>query len=244
MNPLFVRRTGPGSLLAASLLLGGCFGDDDNNHNSSATDSSRQYEIRVVNATAGQPFSPLTLIAHSAQYHALMPGEAAGTELEQLAEGGNNQPLLTSLSGNNQVFGSLSGDGVVAPGASQTLTLTLTEADASAAYLTLLTMMVNTNDAVVAARSMALANLAVDESWTLTAIAYDAGTEANSETAATIPGPAGGGEGYNAQRDDVADQVTVHPGVITADDGLVTSALAQAHRWDNPAARMTITRSR
>jgi len=72
-------------------------------------------------------------------------------------------------------------------------------------------------------------------------MAYDAGTEANSETAATIPGPAAGGEGYNSTRDD-RDTVGGHPGVISADDGLTGSALDASHRFDNPVARITITR--
>ena len=50
---------------------------------------------------------------------------------------------------------------------------------------------------------------------------WDSGTEANSETAATIPGPAGGGEGFNATRDD-SDTVSFHSGVISQDDGLTS----------------------
>ena len=69
----------------------------------------------------------------------------------------------------------------------------------------------------------------------------DAGTEANSEAAGTIPGPADGGEGYNAERDD-ADLVSFHPGVVSADDGLMMSALTSAHRFDNPAVKLSITR--
>lgn len=243
MKQLLVRHAGLTSVLASSLLLGGCFNDDDDDHQTAQADTSRVFEITVTNATAGQPFSPLTLITHTDQYHAFMAGSAASTELEQLAEGGNNQPLLASLVGNSHVFASQSGDGVVVPGASQTLTLELGESEVTAAYLTLLTMMVNTNDAIVAADSMVLADLAVDESWTIAALTYDTGTEANSETAATIPGPAGGGEGYNAARDDIADQVTLHPGVISADDGLASSALSQVHRWDNPAALIRIVRT-
>ncbi|HFQ61119.1 MAG TPA: hypothetical protein ENK39_02315, partial [Epsilonproteobacteria bacterium] len=72
-------------------------------------------------------------------------------------------------------------------------------------------------------------------------VTYDAGTEANSELASTIPGPAGGGEGFNAARDD-KDFVSVHEGVVTKDDGLSTSALTQMHKWDNPAASVSIER--
>ena len=39
------------------------------------------------------------------------------------------------------------------------------------------------------------------------------GTEANTETAATIPGL--GGEGTNLTRDDIIDRVRFHQGVVT-----------------------------
>ena len=79
----------------------------------------------------------------------------------------------------------------------------------------------------------------------LTARAYDTGTEANTESADTVPGPAAGGgaqEGFNAARDDVRDAVFVHAGVITADDGLTSSTLSFTNRWDNPVMQVEIER--
>lgn len=242
MTDLFKRRTGLASILAASVLLTGCFGDDDDND--SKNKEYYTYEVTVLNATAGQPFSPLALIAHNNQYKAFTVGEAASTGLEYLAEGGSNSQILKAASKTGHVHTTLSGEGAVAPGASQTLTLNVEKQDAKSAYLTVLTMLVNTNDAVVAARGVNLSDLAVNGSHRLNAIAYDAGTEANTETAATIPGPAGGGEGFNAARDDRANQVTAHAGAVTSDDGLSTSALTQLHRWDNPTAVITVKRTR
>jgi len=57
-----------------------------------------------------------------------------------------------------------------------------------------------------------------------------------------VPGPAAGGEGFNVTRDDLVDRVTVHAGVVTRDDGLSTSALDVSHRFDNPVARIVVTR--
>ena len=70
---------------------------------------------------------------------------------------------------------------------------------------------------------------------------YDAGTEANTEEAATLV-TAPGGEGFNAERDDV-DFVAMHPGVVGNQDGLTNSALTGAHRFDNPAVKITVTRT-
>ncbi len=46
----------------------------------------------------------------------------------------------------------------------------------------------------------------------------------------------------NAIGDDVNNFVSIHRGVITALDGLTTSALNESHRFDNPAIRINIRR--
>jgi hypothetical protein len=84
--------------------------------------------------------------------------------------------------------------------------------------------------------------LAEGDAWTGRAIVYDAGTEADTEAAGTIPGPADGGEGFNAARDDSDDRVTMHAGVVTQDDGLATSVLTSQHKFDNPAVMVRIER--
>jgi len=76
----------------------------------------------------------------------------------------------------------------------------------------------------------------------LTANVYDAGTEINNEAPGTIPGPADGGEGFNADRSDNVNLVRGHGGVVSSADGLASSVLDQSHRFDNPAVMVTITR--
>ncbi|HKI50534.1 MAG TPA: hypothetical protein VJ995_00535 [Geothermobacteraceae bacterium] len=53
--------------------------------------------------------------------------------------------------------------------------------------------------------------------------------------------PAGGGEGFNPMRDD-RDYVAIHPGVVTAAEGLASSALHERHRFQSPVARLLVTR--
>ena len=72
---------------------------------------------------------------------------------------------------------------------------------------------------------------------TMNLLSYDAGTELNRETAATL-----GSAGFNAARDDVTSTLTVHGGVVSKDDGLTNSALTQLEKWDNPVARVSIKR--
>jgi hypothetical protein len=103
-------------------------------------------------------------------------------------------------------------------------------------------MLVNTNDGFVGETQLDIGSLAIGESLNMNMAVWDAGTEANDESAATIPGPAAGGEGYNSVRDD-NDRVSFHAGVISQDDGLASSVLNATHRFLNPGARLTITRT-
>ncbi len=159
----------------------------------------------------------------------------ASVALETLAESGDSSGLVDET-GVNEL---LSGAGILVPGGSETISVSL-EQD-SVASLSVVTMLVNTNDAFAGTTGFNLAALAVDQTTALRVIAYDAGTEANSEAKGTIPGPADGGEGFNAARDD-NDKVHAHPGVISMDDGLMDSVLSASHRFDNPVLLIKVTR--
>ena len=137
------------------------------------------------------------------------------------------------------VYQGVSGNGLILPGEGDTVTLTLNYKQAK--YLSLASMLVNTNDAFIGESGINIKTLSVGETFTMNMDVWDSGTEANSETAATIPGPAGGGEGFNAARDDT-DAVSFHSGVISQDDGLTASTLSASHRFLNPGARLSITR--
>lgn len=201
--------------------------------------SNAVFEVSAVNLTLGQPLSPLAVIAHDGSFRAFMVGEAASAGLEVLAEGGDNGAFLDEVEGRSEA----SGAAPIGPGATNTIELELDSDDTAGALITVMTMLVNTNDAFTGLNAVDVSAMAVGDSFTRSTIVYDAGTEANSEAAGTIPGPADGGEGFNAARDDLADQVTMHSGVVTSDDGLTSSVLNQMHRFDNPVARFTVTRT-
>lgn len=216
--------------------------NDDNNTAQAPAPTIIEFDVEVVNLTASQPFSPVALIAHDSNYRLFMVGSPATMGLEILAEGGDNTELLNEANANNGVVMSLSGSGPLPPGAMQSSRLMIPENQLDGLLLTGVTMLVNTNDAFTAASNVSLSDLAVSESKMLTTISYDSGTEANTEGSGTMPGPADGGEGFNAIRDDIADEVRMHGGVVTSSDGLTTSRLLEVHRWDNPVARVRITR--
>jgi len=102
-------------------------------------------------------------------------------------------------------------------------------------------MLVNTNDAFTGLSGFSLAELEVGETIDKLVPIYDAGTEENTETAATMPGPAANGEGFNAARE-TRNMITGHGGVVTSSDGLASSALNESHKFDQGAQYLSITR--
>ena len=256
--------------LLAAVLLSGCGGDDDNDHDSSSSSSSSsssimssssessssessssmasmmeiKYSVTITNLTAGQPFSPTAYVLHTPGYAAFSVGMPASVGVEKIAESGAYDDFVMAAAEAPTTLISGAADGGAMPGDTLTLMMSamVNEAHASQVALTLVGMLGNTNDAFMGVDGVNVGELAVGDSMTINPIAYDAGTEANSETAATVPGPAAEGEGFNAERDDNADMVTAHPGVITSDDGKTDSALTHLQRWDNPVSRITITR--
>ena len=184
--------------------------------------------------------SPLAVLTHNGDYQLFEIGQAASVELEHLAEGGSNAELIELMNSNDSVYQGISGNGLVLPGASDEVTITVDPSRYG--YLSVASMFVNTNDAFVGETGLSLKSLAVGESYEMSMNVWDSGTELNDELAATIPGPAGGGEGFNAARNDSNDVVAFHAGVVSQDDGLANSALSANHRFLNPGAKVTITR--
>ena len=194
------------------------------------------YSITLTNLTYAQPLSPVAAALHG-DTKMWQVGQSASVALEKLAEGGDNADFIALTSN----MAAMSSEGPVPPGASVTLDISTTEPMAN--YLTVATMLVNTNDAFSGLTGVDVSTLVLNQekSWRLNV--YDSGTELNNEAVGTMPGPADGGVGYDATRNDI-DLVGYHSGVVSKDDGLSSSVLTQAHRFDNPAVKLTITRTK
>ena len=213
------------AFLAVSLSLTGCGGSSNSNQ--------AQYSLKIKNITAAQPMSPLAVVAHSSGYNLFTVGSSSSIELEKLAEGGDNSLVINTV--NTNIEQTKSSSALLTPGSVQDINIT-----SNAKYISLSTMLVNTNDAFTGLNSYDVSAIGVGKSVEINLIAYDAGTENNSETAQNVPGL--GGEGFNSNRDDTNSLVRVHSGVITADDGLNRSGLTSIHKFENPVATVIITR--
>jgi hypothetical protein len=200
------------------------------------------FEVTVTNLTNGQPLSPVAVIAHQNGYSIFSVGTAASTGLEELAEGGDNSALIAEADANAMVLMSASGAAPIDPAGSETISFEVLESDLPNLSVSAVSMLVNTNDAITAIKGVPVGDMMAGDNASWRTAAYDAGTEANTEAAADIPGPAGGGEGFNATRDDIADRVAMHSGVVSQDDGNAASDLTGQHRFDNPVAEIRIER--
>ena len=248
-----IRGTLSAITLGIAAVISGCGGDSktavvtpvDN------TPTTAVFEVTLVNLTAGQPLSPMLAIVHNDSFTLFKEGDVASTALEYIAESGNTAPLAALIADSKSVITSASGPATpLVPGPDNMVKVTLTVPLTSLATsrLSFASMLGNTNDGFTGVNGESLSNLAINASRNIDLIAYDAGTEANTESADTVPGPAtansgGKREGFNPLRDDTISTIHVHPGIISKDDGLPGSALTHLQRWDNPVAILKIRRT-
>jgi len=236
-------------------LLTACGGSSGGSAANPVESTTASYTVQITNLTHSQPFAPAAIILHEPGFNSFIDGEAASVGVEQLAEGGSPTIALSEAAAASEHLVSIEGAGVGPSTIGNVETVSIPTAIAANLRLTVMTMLVDTNDAFTAVNAIDVSNLAIGSSMSFDAPTWDSGTEANTETADTMPGPAAQGasglaEGFNVLRDDLLDQVHFHPGVVTSAnstdasaEGLSTSVLTEADRWDNPAARIVITRT-
>lgn len=197
--------------------------------------SALEFDVTVTNLTRGQQFTPILVASHKAGVHLFDLGSAASPQLKTLAEEGNVAPLTALLLGNPEVLDVVNSVGLLDPGKSVTQRV---KTGGSFDNLSVAAMLIPTNDGFFTVNDAAGPN--GQASVTILSPAYDAGTERNDETCASIPGPnfvecggpggggaPGGGEGY----------VHIHAGIHGIGD--LDPALRD---WRNPVARITIRR--
>jgi len=200
---------------------------------------TQSFDLTLSNLSSNQPLSPLAVVIHGESYTAWSIGVESSIGLEKLAEEGDVTNFLAEAT-DAGAYTAKAGAGLIFPGEAETLELESISSDDL--KLTFASMFINTNDAFIGIKDLDLASLDIGDELTVLITVYDAGTEENSELSGTIPGPADGGEGYNALRDDV-NVVSRHSGVVTNEDGYADSILDSSHRFDAPAAKLVLKRT-
>ena len=203
---------------------------------------SQMFEIKLTNLTTGEPgsggqvFSHPIFVTHAAGINLAEVGQPASPALVLLAENGDPSGLvaLATAAGAN----SLVAADMVPPGGSITVTVT---ADAVNSSLSVGSMLVSTNDAIIAATDVPLFDEAgMPVSMSIDLNSYDAGSEDNTEMASDIPGPLG----LDAEADPAGSnaRVPTEGGVIMPHAGIQGGAdVGEAFAWTEPTAMLMIT---
>ena len=209
---------------------------------------SQMFEITLTNLTegvhgeSGQTLSPAIFAAHAAGVKLAVVGEPANDAIVMLAEGGSTAGLeaLAAAAGANVQI-AMNADMTrryTMPGQSSTVTIT---ADMVNSSLSVGSMLVSTNDAFIALIDEPLFDAdGMPVSKTIELMAYDAGSEDNTEMASDIPGPLG----LDAEVDPPGSnaRVPTEDGVIAAHPGIQGGAdVSDAFAWTEPTATLTIT---
>jgi len=198
-------------------------------------DGAEMWRVTITNLTppgpgapGSQPLSPPLFVVHSGQADVWGVGEIANHGVAAIAEDANNAPLesaLPALQGVKTVF--TGAGGPIPSGATRSFTV---ETSGEFNRLSVVTMLVNTNDAFTGLDSLRVRGHGSSQET----MAYDAGSERNNELKSHIPGPCCG----NAfVRDPEGALIGPHEGITGR--GELSPAL---YNWHGAAARITIER--
>jgi hypothetical protein len=204
------------------------------------TAAAATWQVEITNVTPAQLFTPILAATHYGSVDMFEPGAPASEALEAIAEGGDIGPMTQILELAGRQVGDIETNGaLLAPSESVTLMLK----GRPGQRLSLAGMLLPTNDTFVGVDSVflpAYGELVVH------ALAYDAGTEANDQSCAHIPGGANcAGEAISAPAATDEGFVAVSNGIhnLGTVDGMGYEIIQPAHYdWNNPVAIVKITR--
>lgn len=220
---------------------------------SALADNVATYEVTITNLTPGQPLTPPVVATHRKPLHIFQVGSAASFELKEIAENGNNAPLLTALGSDKHVYEAQQAGGAplvpaADPGGSgfaDSVTFVISGAE-GAKYLSFASMLICTNDGFTGLDGLRLPRK-VGDSITVTSNAYDAGTEINTEDFVNMVPPCQGLIGVMSGDVGIgmSEAALAEGGVIMHHAGIQGGAdlLPGVHGWTDPVAEIEITRT-
>ena len=213
------------ALIAGALVIGPASGSDDDDDDGRG---SKRWLVTIQNLTppgpgapGSQPLSPPLFVVHSSRADVWSVGEIASHGVAAVAES-----ALPQVDGVKSV--ATGAGGPIPSGTTRTYTV---ETSGRFNRLSVLTMLVNTNDAFTGLDSFR----ARDRGATLETMAYDAGSERNNELKSHIPGPCCGNAFVRAPEGNL---IRMHEGITGR--GELDPA---RYDWEGPAARITVERT-
>ena len=193
------------------------------------------YELTIENLTTGQPLAPPVLVKHTKRATVWQPRQIASNAVALLAEDANLPVAISALGKAPGVRMAKAGvdagatePAPIPPGASQTYTLSGKRGH----YLSLVSMLVNTNDVFTGLRRVKLGR---GQTRVYMARSYDAGTEVNNQLASHIPGPVGGNAGV---REPEGNVIRRSPGLTPGVGDIPVDKI----NWSGPVAKITLAK--
>ena len=217
----------------------------------------RGYQVKITDLTDGQPLTPPVVATHIGKHPIFRVGRPASVGVREIAENGNNAPLLAQLAADP--FDRIShfkqaGNGpLVPPGKPGSLmfddhvSFTI-HAGRSARRLSFVSMLICTNDGFTGADGLRLP-AAIGHKTAKSTIGYDAHTEINTEDYADMVPPCQSLIGDTAGESDagtaVSDPALAEGGVIRRHHGIkgVDDLSPAIHGWTDPVARIRVERT-
>jgi Spondin_N len=220
----------------------------------------RSYDVTITDLTGGttgggQPLTPPVVATHTGKNAIFKVGQPASVGVREIAENGNNNPLLAQLGADpfNQISDFEQGPGPLVPagnpmsGAGDEVTFSI-DGSNRARRLSWVSMLICTNDGFTGVNSLKLPG-AVGKTATKTTAGYDARTEINTEDYANIVPPCQGLIGHTAGEMDsgiaVSEPAIAEGGVISHHAGItgVDDLVQSIHGWTDPVARIEVERT-
>jgi hypothetical protein len=219
--------------------------------------SARTYRVKITDLTDGQPLTPPVVATHRGRHAIFEVGQPASVGVREIAENGNNAPLLAQLGADP--FHQIShfqqaGDGPLVPEGKpgsamfdDRVSFTI-EGGRRAHRLSFISMLICTNDGFTGADSLGLPG-AIGEVTRASTNGYDAHTEKNTEDYADIVPPCQSLIGDDAGESDpgtgVSNPALAEGGVISHHAGIqgVDDLDPAIHGWTDPVARIKVKRT-
>jgi hypothetical protein len=210
-----------------------------------------EYEVTITNLTSNQPLTPPVIATHRNPVEFFKVGRPARREIQQVAENGNLDPIVETLSNRRDVSEVVVAAGNPPPLLPSTSVTVSISGDQGAKFFTFASMLICTNDGFTGVASLGLPE-DVGDSVSVQTDGYDAGTEINTEDFADIVPPCQALSGVSSEDEGtgMSNHALAEGGVIHHHQGidgtLPTSDLTvEDHGWDTsaPVAEILITRT-
>lgn len=237
------RALGTALAAASALSIGTASADGDNWRGAT-------YKVTITNLTTGQPFTPPVIAIHNRRANVFALGTPASEGVRQIAENGNNAPLVSALSQDPNVRQVIEGTAPIVPAANPGGTAFDSQAtftfrtSGRARFVSLVSMLICTNDGFTGANTIRLPA----RKTTILARGYETRTERNTEDFADIVPPCQGligvgsdDAGTGTSNPSLGENgiVIPHPGVVGDND-----LDPRVHDWADPVAKIVIERVR